>query len=367
MNIRSRSSAAIYRKNLGVTLIELMISLTIGLVIIAGIGSVFISSRSLFRAADALSRMQEGARTAFEIMGRDIRMAGFTGCPLNPAATGDINILTTPTTWYKNLIGQPLIGYEKTGGAWSAFPVGVTGVVGNVVAGDALTVLHADNSNELIVSSHNTGMSQITLTANHNINQGQILLVAKDDCSRTAIFQKTNSCTIANGNCGNAIIQHGRDSVTMSYPLGSPAGTTDTFGANSRIYRISAATYYVANNSSGEPTLYRNVLGVDGAGNPATSAEELIEGVQDMQLSYGVDTTGDLAVDSYQTADAVTVAAAWPKVLGVRISLLMVSRQNEQGITTQAPTYTYNGTTVLATDRLLRKVFTTTIAIKNRL
>jgi type IV pilus assembly protein PilW len=93
-----------------------------------------------------------------------------------------------------------------------------------------------------------------------------------------------------------------------------------------------------------------------------------------MQILYGVDTTADGAVDSYSTADAV---ANWSQVLGVRISLLMVSRQDEQGITTKSQTYTLDmngdgdvadtGETVTPTDRLLRKVFTTTIAVKNRL
>ena len=88
----------------GVTLIEMMISLTIGLMIIAGIGYAFLGSRQSFRSQDALSRMQEGARTAFEVMAKDIRMAGFRGCPPNTAASGDINILSSASDWDKNLI-----------------------------------------------------------------------------------------------------------------------------------------------------------------------------------------------------------------------------------------------------------------------
>jgi len=361
----------------GVTLIEMMISLTIGLLIIAGIGYAYLGSRQGFRSQDALSRMQESARTAFEIMDKDIRMAGFRGCPPNTAASGDINILTAAGDWDKNMIiGQPLIGYEKTSGAWSAFPAGVTGVVGNVLRGDALTVLRADNSKEFIVSSHNTGTSQITLTANHDINQGEILIAAKSDCSRTAIFQKTNTCTITSGSCGDAIVQHGSSSATTTTPLGSPAGTTDTFGAGSRIYRLSGVTYYIRTNTDGEPALYRQVLGSSGTA-PNNTAEELIEGVQDMQLLYGEDTSPDTVIDKvdvYRTANNVV---DWSRVLGIRISLLMVSRNNEQGITTEPQQYALDmngdgdvsdaGETVTPTDLLLRKVFTTTIAVKNRL
>ena len=378
MNIIPRSTRfrPLHRIMQGVTLIEMMISLTIGLIIIAGIGYIFLGSRQGFRSQDALSRMQEGARTAFEIMDKDIRMAGFTGCPPNPAASGDINILSSANEWDKNLIGQPLIGYDKTSGAWSAFPAGVTGVVGNVLRGDALTVLRADNSQEFIASSHDTGTSQITLTASHDINQGAILIAAKADCSRTVVFQKSNTCTITSGSCGDAIVQHGSSSATATYALGSPAGAIDSFDAGSRIYRLSAVTYYIRANTDGEPALYRQALGTT-TGSPSNTAEELIEGVQDMQLLYGIDTNADRAVDSYVTADTLTTSANWLTVLGIRVSLLMVSRQDEQGITTEPQQYSLDmngdgdvddtGETVTPSDRLLRKAFTTTIAVKNRL
>ena len=83
MITRNRRYSIAQKTMHGVTLIELMISLTIGLLIIAGIGFAFLASRQGFRSQDALSRMQEGARTAFEIMGRDIRQTGFRGCPPN--------------------------------------------------------------------------------------------------------------------------------------------------------------------------------------------------------------------------------------------------------------------------------------------
>ena len=379
MNIMSRYPRNKSRRGVmaGVSLIEMMVSLTIGMLIIAGIGYAYLGTKQNYRSQDALSRMQEGARTAFEIMAKDIRMAGFRGCPPNIATSGDINVLTAFSDWDKNLLGQPLIGYEKPSAtAWSAFPGGVTGVVGHVAnAGDALTVLHADNSKEYFVASHNTASSQMTLTANHDNQQGEILIASKEDCSRNAVFQKTNTCTLSAGSCGDKIVQHGSSSVTTTAPLGSPAGTIDTFGAGSHIFRLSAVTYYIRTNDYSEPSLYRQVLGSSGTA-PNNAPQELIEGVQDMQLSYGVDTTPtpDGAVDSYAAANAVP---DWSKVLGVRISLLMVSRSDEGGITASPQQYALDrngdgdvvdaGETVVPTDNLLRKVFTMTIAVKNRL
>lgn len=348
----------------GSTLIELMISLTIGLMIIAGIGYAYLGTRQNFRTLDALSRMQEGARTAFDFMSKDIRMAGFRGCPPNDNASGDFNALTNPTNWWKNLLGQPLIGYEKTGGDWSAFPAGVTGVVGDVINGDAITVLHANMSESYIIQSHVPGDAKFTLTSDQTINQGTILIAAKNDCSRIAIFQN-----IDDDNDDDIVIHGNEDGDTVD--LGSSG--SDEFPANSRLYPLSAATYYIRTNAYGEPSLYRETPTTSG-GNP-TVAEELVEGVEDMQLLYGEDIAGTIdKIDEYRTANNV---ANWSRIIGVRVSLLMVSRQDEQGITTEPHTYALdkNGDgdvadadeTITPDDRLLRKVFTTTIAVKNRL
>jgi type IV pilus assembly protein PilW len=52
-------------------------------------------------------------------------------------------------------------------------------------------------------------------------------------------------------------------------------------------------------------------------------------------------------------------------VLAVRVSLLAVATIAQQTNTTIQP-YLYNGATVTPTDRRMRKVFTTTIGIRNR-
>jgi type IV pilus assembly protein PilW len=386
----------------GASLIEIMIALTAGVFVIAGIGYAYIGTKQSFRGQDVLARMQEGARAAFELLEKDIRMAGFQGCRSNSAAsshsTTDINVLTQATDWDKNLVGPGGIsiqGYENTNQKTvaisatqnhdAAFPTdfngnAVTGVTGNVSQGDAITILHADTAQEYIVSADNNGSSLMTLAVNHNLPQGQILLVT--DCTRTAEFMNTQPCTLTNGSCGDALIQYGRSSTVTTTQLGTPLGTPYNFAKGSRVFPLSATTYYVGTNGNGEPALFRAIN--------TTTTQELVEGVQDMQLSYALDTTGDGQVDSYAAANNIT-AAQWSAnspfvILGVRISLLMVSRSNEPGINVtpqpyqldkngngvttdsgEAITTTSNPVALGANDLLLRKVFTTTIALKDRL
>lgn len=64
----------------GFTLIELMVAMLLGLVVIAGVGSVFLSNQRVYRTNRALSDVQDSSRVAFELLARDVRNAGLTAC-----------------------------------------------------------------------------------------------------------------------------------------------------------------------------------------------------------------------------------------------------------------------------------------------
>ncbi len=353
----------------GVTLIELLISLTIGLLIIAGIGYAYLGTKQNFRSQDALARMQEGARTTFEIMDKDIRMAGFNGCS-GEYSTGytEFAVLNPVADWYKNIfrVGElPLKGYESSTIDNLIPEANYSDGLSYQLSGDGLTILHANTEQNYIVSvsppnGHDEIAKTFTLlsTPNPKLQVGAIVIVSEPDCSNQAIFANTDT------DDSDAIIAHANNLSSDNLPK--------KFANYSRLFPLTAATYFIKVNDFGEPALYRKSLNSSGG----TEAEELIEGVQDMQILYGEDTSADAVIDEvnvYRTADNV---ANWSRVLAVRINLLMVSRQDE-GITTEPQSYAIDkngdgdtaddGETVYPDDRLLRKVFTTTIAVKNRL
>ena len=77
------------RRQRGLTLIELMISVTIGLVFIFGAVTFLVSGHQSFRAQNSGSRIQENARFALDILKEHVRMAGYndtTSSLLNPPA-----------------------------------------------------------------------------------------------------------------------------------------------------------------------------------------------------------------------------------------------------------------------------------------
>jgi type IV pilus assembly protein PilW len=97
-------------------------------------------------------------------------------------------------------------------------------------------------------------------------------------------------------------------------------------------------------------------------------AEEIVEGVENMQITYGVDTDAimDGTANRYLPAAsfAPTGASDWARVVSVRISLLLASA--EDGMTDSPQSYNFNGGIVTSADRRLYQVMTTTLTLRNR-
>lgn len=324
----------------GFTLIELMIAMTLGLLLLASLVYVYTNSAQSFRAQSALTLIQNNARYAFEIMGVDIRQTGFTGTSSTPT-----NVVVDEVDndfWKLTDLNNSLTGYESTN------PPNVDACTTPVVSScyragtDSLTVVRVDTENKYAVTNH-TNTSPFTFTVSPWPTStpptlGEIFVAA--DYTHAAVFQAGS----------------GTSNPNVSYGAGGSPGNSGTnlgvFGGGINVltlYRLNGTSYYIGTNPAGEPALYRDKLTHSGATLNST-AEELIEGIENMQITYGVDTDADGDVDVYQDAGSV---ATWDDVLSVRITLTLVSQQ---------------GVKVGATgDHLLRKTFTNTIAIRNRL
>ena len=111
-------------------------------------------------------------------------------------------------------------------------------------------------------------------------------------------------------------------------------------------------TYSIAPGASGEPALWRSQDGVN---------QELIEGVEELQVLYGLDSDDDDFPNQFVTIDNV------PDTFDiVSVRLMLMVRSNQDFLAEGNQTYSFNGNTVTAADRRLRQEFTTTIALRNR-
>jgi type IV pilus assembly protein PilW len=91
-----------------------------------------------------------------------------------------------------------------------------------------------------------------------------------------------------------------------------------------RIYYVSSCNECVG-GGDGVPTL-KVVEIIDGA----TTTRPLVEGIENMQFDYGIDTTGDGAPDSYTTNPA---AGQWKEVMTVRVNILARNIEKTTGYT----------------------------------
>ena len=262
----------------GFSLIELMIALLLGLIVMAGVGSVFISNQRVYQTNKALSDVQDSARVAFELLARDIRHAGLTACSNSARVANVLNIgpaysgsAATPAWWgnWSNAV-RGYAGDDKEVASGKA--------AGDRVAGEPSLQLLGGDETSYSVASHDSTNAQFTLNeASTELNNGDVFIVC--DYDHAAIF-KASSYSASAKTIGHATTA-GNCSIGLGYPSSCGTANFYTFGANAYLTRLNVADWYVGNNPDGGMSLYR--LGRAG-GSP--TREEMVRGVTGLQLVY---------------------------------------------------------------------------------
>ena len=104
----------------------------------------------------------------------------------------------------------------------------------------------------------------------------------------------------------------------------------ESYTSGAQILTFSTYVFFVGVGADGSPSLYEVALN---AGATFSTPQELVSGVENMQILYGVDTDGNKIPDNFQTADTIDAANEWPGVVSVRIALLTQSDDNSTDIT----------------------------------
>jgi len=111
-----------------------------------------------------------------------------------------------------------------------------------------------------------------------------------------------------------------------------------------------------------------NVFAIDTTNNTLTCTDGtgaapvvVMDNIENMQITYGIDSNADGAIEAYQTAAGVDPT----EVTAVRVSLL-VKGPIEMVAADKTQTYTYNGKSATKTDGFLRQVYTSTFTVRNQ-
>jgi type IV pilus assembly protein PilW len=354
-----------FRRIRGFGLVEVLVAITIGLILLAGAISMLSTNKWTYRVVEHQSRIQENARFALETIARDLRMAGYFGCLdnlnkvnnlLNGTTAGSLLDSTVPVDGLEN--------YDPLGATANKtwYPSGSIVMPPGILTGsDAIGIRYMDSTTAagIVPPLMPTASSALHTNPGNGLAVGEIIAVT--DCDNADIFQITgpsnpDATGTFNHNTGGGVL-----------PGNASGDLSKTYEEDASIMRMASVTYYIGTGGDGRPALFRGVIPAAGD-KSLMDARELIQGVEQMHILYGKDTTGDNVPDTYLKAGVVglTTDINWDSVVNLRISI-MVSSDEEVGqdVDNQARTL-LDENVAAANDRRFRRVFTTTINMRNK-
>ena len=414
----------------GVSLIELMIALAIGALLVLGLVEVFAASRTAYQLSEGLARVQENSRFAIDYLQRDLRMVGHMGCVNDQSRflpendSGSRSALASTFLLPADLLANnysavlPAFGalrfdrgiegfeanntgegdtltsvstpaLEASGAAWSPAITGtlLTDLTGGAAAGrvvqktDVLVLRYfAPVGAQLVSFTPGDPTATITFDASKwpQLTEGEANpgLFAISDCMNAAVFRASTA------SAGTITVT--KDTVNR----GAMAGYESYVPGQANVYRAMTVVYYVGRNADGNPALYRMRYSMTPGATALTSTrEELVEGVESLQLRYGQDSrlltadrpTGNIG-NSFTADDVAANAAspgtnldtAWRRVGLVQVGLVVRSDNPSAApdrVAAQLP-LSLHGLTILPPttgDTRYRTVYEESIALRNRL
>ena len=352
----------------GVGLVEVMIALLLSLFTVGVIIQVLLGNHKTYLTGEAIARVQEDSRFAVNLLQKELRMVGYQGC-LSKQGVNITNTLNSATALPYNFTLY-LRGYDNvTSSLPTALSALFTSAEPKPKPGTDVLLVQGPTGVGVPVTRNNNAaqlfVQQLSSKADYcgpgkqgysDLCEGDIVMVS--DCQKARIFQLTQTQVVGGGSEVN--IGHTNDNkYTPGNAISSWGGASspleERFSVGSTLSRMETRVYYIARASARAPyALYRKSGLAAGA--------PFVEGVTDIQLTFGEDQNRDRAADRYVSAAS---NPNWDNVLGIGVQLLMRSGQGNVVSTPQA--LSFAGATFRATDSSWYWVAETTVALRNRL
>lgn len=324
----------------GLSIIELMVAMLLGLLLMGGVIQIFLSSRQTYQTNSALSQVQESGRFALEFLTYDLKNAGYRGDCLFPLYD------PTPTTLPKDeryVLGSGIEGWNDSG-------------EGSIP--DWLNTIYNTNrraGTDVILLKHAAVETKIALAAPVAENAPNLTTTGPTG-------QPSGSLLVISDNAGCQFFIN--QSSATSSNLSTLQPIARSYDQTAIITGYQSAVYYIGQSevASDLPALRRVRYLATSNATPLIVDEELVSGVQDLQIQYAVGDSNGQLNGEYKDAQLIT---DWSSVISARISLLVVSRNTKAVSPNQQLTFRENSVT-LASGRL-GQVFTQTVSIRNHL
>jgi type IV pilus assembly protein PilW len=310
----------------GFTIVELMIAMLLGLFLVAGVITLFLSSRQSFSQDENTARLQDEARYAMQELARDLRMASYITEPLVPGSITPDGSLTLATDCGP---GDPdwIYGFMDAG------------------TGEINTLTSLDNTDG---ATANAGYSCID--ADEIVEDTDVVAI-----KRTA----GDPLPEADLEVGTVYV---RSNGTTALLYQNPPATVIAGPYNDWEYR--PRIYYIRNFSSvegdGIPSLCRKVL--EGGGAPTMTTECIAQGIENLQLEYGLDTDSDGSADRYLPNPTLTEIQ---DVVSARAFILARTRDEDRSRTDGKTYRISNAPDYAPDDNFHRRVYEITVTVHN--
>lgn len=358
------------RNQSGLSIIELMIALVLGLVVVGAAGGVFMANRRVYAASETLNRVQENGRVSFELMTRDIREAA--GSPCGQSSTM-VNLLAgSQNTWW-DLYSDGVRGYEGGSGPESTGTKTIP-VTGAWAGTDAIDLFGGtEQSGERVITNQSTPSAVVGVTSTAGLAENDIAIAC--NTKFTLVFQITgvNSSSLSvghnggqgnPGNCGQNF-QHvspggncsgasGGNTYCFTPPNSSTSNSCNKFdNIPAVLTKVGGVRWYVGNNNRGSRSLYRAVFDTKAVSAAPTvaSTEEIAEGIMDMQIRYRLQSGG-----TWLNASSITTSTDWKNVVAVEVKV------RSEGVRGALQGAQLRGTD----DKALSREYTHVVALRNR-
>ena len=280
------------RRQGGLSLIELMISLTIGLILLTGITTLIVQQSSTRSELEKASREIENGRYAVQLLHDDIQLAGFYG-EYSPASGV---VYTVPADPCNVSPGSANSGWDTAPNV----PVPIYGYAGGAVDPTTATTCGLTNykpNTAILVVRRTATVPVAVATAGTTYLQ-----VSECNTSVTPFVLGTGGFSLQQKDCATP--------------------------ADLRQYMVDI--YYISTcDVCGTDTIPTLKMVQSGAA-AAPVITPLVEGIENMQFDYGIDNTGDGSPDTYTTTPA---ASDWQNVMAVQVNLLARNNDPTTGYT----------------------------------
>ena len=276
----------------GLSLVELLVALAIGSVLIVGAVTVYSNSRSTYAVNESIARLQERGRYVMSVVEPDIELAGyygFTNLPdtlrlVNGAAPSNV-LATAPQLRQRPIPPMPAVPIAAPGLPASAQSCGTNFAV------DVLTPVQGSND-EFELGPDRTGACDA-------FGSG----AAAD--TDTLTLRRASAEPADDAEAGRLQIYASRLRSRTAQQLFADGVSPGAVDADNDIYDLIVRAYYVSGDSVENPGLpalrVKSLTSV--AGNPAFVDNEVMPGVEDLQVQFGID-SGDYDNDGAVDADA---------------------------------------------------------------